>query len=75
MTRPEGQDEKMVIELGSISLEPLYGDPNRMWSMPRPEGVRMIDLGQQPTSGPRTGIAPSGRGPRVLGAGYRGNQR
>jgi hypothetical protein len=73
MVQPNGQDAEMVIDLSSISLEPLYGDPDRMWSMPNPKGVKMIDLGQAPPIAPRSSfnpISPAQRGTRGMGVGY-----
>ncbi len=73
MLQSNGQDTKMVVDLGSISLEPLYGDPSRMWSMPTPEGVNRIDLAQGSTFDARKGFpanSPAQRGTKALEAGY-----
>ena len=73
MIQPSGQDTKMVINLSSISLEPLYGNASRMWAMPNPEGVRKIDLSQQWTSDIRTGFPANSstpQGPQASGARY-----
>jgi len=42
-----GQQAKMVIEASDFQFDSLYGDPNQMWAMPRPEGIESIDLTQQ----------------------------
>lgn len=39
-----GQETKMVIEASDFQFDSLYGDPNQMWSMPKPNGVQAIDL-------------------------------
>lgn len=73
MLQPNGQDTKMVLDLGSISLEPLYGNPNQMWSMPNPRGIEKIDLTYPSQFDQRSGFplnSPAQRGPQALGAGY-----
>jgi hypothetical protein len=68
-----GQDARMVIDLGSISLEPLYGDPARMWAMPDPEGVPKIDLTQASANDLQRSFpanSPSRQGPQAFGAGF-----
>ena len=39
-----GQQAKMVIETSDYRFDSLYGDPNQMWSLPRPNNVQSIDL-------------------------------
>ena len=39
-----GQQAKMVIEVSGVEFDSLYGDPNQMWAMPRPQGVKAINL-------------------------------
>ena len=51
MIQPDGQDVKMVVDLGSFSIgtptaKALFGDPDKMWAMPDPAGVPKIDLAQ-----------------------------
>lgn len=43
---PNGEDVKLVLEAGEYSLNSLYGDPDRMWTMPTPEGIPRINLAQ-----------------------------
>lgn len=74
MIQSDSQESEMVIDLGSISLEPLYGNPDRMWSMPVPgPSIPRIDLSQAVTGGPqqRAPASPSGqRRPPSRNAGY-----
>ena len=49
MIQPDGQDVKIVADLGNFSIgtptaKALYGDPDKMWTMPNPAGVPKIDL-------------------------------
>ncbi len=39
-----GQQSKMVIEVGDYQFDSLYGDPMQMWALPQPDGVPAIDL-------------------------------
>ncbi|MDG1875421.1 MAG: hypothetical protein P8J27_16020 [Mariniblastus sp.] len=57
MIQPDGQEMKMGIDLGAYSIDSLYGNANRMWAMPDPEGVSKIDLTKMsnPIVIPRTG--------------------
>lgn len=73
MIQANGQDSKMVIDLGSISIEPLYGDPNKMWSMPNPDGINKIDLAREASQSPGRGFSanmPTPTGPPAQGVGY-----
>lgn len=57
--QPDGQMMKIKIDMGTFSINSLYGDPNKMWAKPTPPGgVRNIDLTQvsnqaRPTNQPR----------------------
>ncbi|MEM9940518.1 MAG: hypothetical protein AAF939_02935 [Planctomycetota bacterium] len=44
MTGPDGKDEMMVVNASKYSLNSLYGDPRKMWSMPQPTNVQKLDL-------------------------------
>ncbi|MFT7632416.1 MAG: hypothetical protein ACI87E_003468 [Mariniblastus sp.] len=46
MVQPNNEFAKMVIELGSISLNQLNGAADVMWAMPNPSGVQKINLTQ-----------------------------
>lgn len=48
------QVTKMIVEAGEFEFNSLYGDPNRMWAMPNPDGVPKIDL---------TGVSGNSPGP------------
>ena len=37
----------ITIQLGRISLDPLYGDPQKMWSLPRANGVAKVNLASE----------------------------
>jgi len=42
-----GETAGMTIQLGRISLDPLYGDPRKMWSLPRADGVPKVNLASE----------------------------
>lgn len=42
-----GETAGMTIQLGRISLDPLYGDPQKMWSLPRADGVPKVNLASE----------------------------
>lgn len=45
--QPGGIEEKIVIDLGKFAIDSLFGDPNKMWTMPKPgNGVKQINLAQ-----------------------------
>jgi len=47
MIQPDGQMAKIEVDMGTYSINSLYGDPNKMWAKPTPPGsVRTIDLAQ-----------------------------
>ncbi len=51
MIQPDGQDVKIAVDFGTFSVgtpgsQVLHGSPERMWTMPNPDGVPKIDLTQ-----------------------------
>ena len=46
--QPGQKDYVMKVDLGSYSINSLFGDPAQMWAMPRPQNVKAYDLGAQP---------------------------
>lgn len=44
VTGPDGADMKLVVDAGEYRINALFGDPDQMWSMPRPDGIQLIDL-------------------------------
>lgn len=44
--QPDGQKIKLSVDAEEYSLNALYGDPDRLWTMPQPVDVRKIDLTQ-----------------------------
>jgi hypothetical protein len=58
MIQEDGQDVKMVVDLGNFSIgtptvKALYGDPVKMWTMPEAPGVPKIDLARVPPGYPQ----------------------
>ncbi len=47
MVQGDGETAGISIQLGRISLEPLYGDPQKMWSLPRANGVAKVNLASE----------------------------
>ena len=45
VAQPSQEDFVLKVDLGSYSLNSLYGDPNRMWSMPDARNVKRVNLG------------------------------
>ncbi len=43
---PDGQELKMVLDASDYRINALFGDPDQMWSMPKPAGVPVINLAQ-----------------------------
>ncbi|MEM9412559.1 MAG: hypothetical protein AAGA30_15705 [Planctomycetota bacterium] len=41
---PDGNTLKMTVDTTRFRLNSIYGDPDKLWSMPRPGDVPMIDL-------------------------------
>lgn len=39
-----GETTKLTIDAGEYSINSLYGDPDRLWSMPNPPDVNKVDL-------------------------------
>ena len=55
MLQPDGQMMKIEIDMGTFSINSLYGDPSKMWAKPSPPGgVRNIDLTQVSNQAPAT---------------------
>ena len=51
----DGQEQELTVTTAKFNINSLFGDPQRMWTMPQPENVRTIDLskiGAQPTLRP-----------------------
>jgi len=46
VTPPDGQPMQLTVQASKYSINSIYGDPDRLWQMPRAEGVRQIDLSQ-----------------------------
>ena len=62
MIQPDGQDVKVVVDFGTFSVgtpgaQVLYGNPERMWAMPSPDGIPVIDLAQVSSVDPRYGTS------------------
>lgn len=47
MVEANGETAEITIQLGRISLDPLYGDPQKMWSLPRADGVAKVNLASE----------------------------
>ena len=60
MVDGNGETEGITIQLGRISLDPLYGDPRKMWSLPRADGVAKVNLASEISMPPPQLNAPSG---------------
>ena len=45
VAQPSQEDFVLKVDLGSYSLNSLYGDPNQMWSMPEARNVQRVNLG------------------------------
>ena len=45
VAQPNQEDFVLKVDLGSYSLNSLYGDPNQMWSMPDARNVKRVNLG------------------------------
>ena len=48
----DGQEQELTVTTAGFNINSLFGDPQRMWTMPQPANVRTIDLsrvGAQPT--------------------------
>lgn len=44
--QPDGQKIKLTVDAEKYSINSIYGDPNRLWSIPNPQDVPKIDLTQ-----------------------------
>ena len=45
VVQPGQADFVMKVDLGSFSVNSLFGDPNQMWAMPEARNVKRVDLG------------------------------
>ena len=45
VVQPGQSDFVMKVDLGSFSVNSLFGDPNQMWAMPDARNVKRVDLG------------------------------
>ena len=45
VVQPGKEDFVMKVDLGSFSVNSLFGDPNQMWAMPEARNVNRVDLG------------------------------
>jgi len=45
VAQPSQEDFVLKVDLGSYSLNSLYGDPNQMWSIPDARNVKRVNLG------------------------------
>ncbi len=45
VVQPGKQDFVMKVDLGSFSVNSLFGDPNQMWAMPDARNVKRVNLG------------------------------
>lgn len=55
MYDPQGQQTKLTVTAGEYSINSIYGDPERLWSMPNPAGINKIDLSTvQPIDSPQS---------------------
>lgn len=70
MLQPDGQTMKIGVDLGTFSINSLYGDPKKMWARPTPPaGVRTIDL-TQVSNQPQPTIQPPQNRLPAIGTGY-----
>lgn len=42
----DGQEQTLTVKTTGFNINSLFGDPNRMWTMPQPDNVQRIDLSQ-----------------------------
>lgn len=56
--QPDGRDMKLVVDADDYTINTLYGDPAKMWAMPNPPDVPMIDLAQVTASSPVSSAVP-----------------
>lgn len=47
VVQPGQKDFVLKVDLGTFSVNSLFGDPNQMWSMPQPNNAKRINLGTQ----------------------------
>lgn len=45
VVQPGQKDFVLKVDLGTFSVNSLFGDPNQMWSIPQPNNVKRINLG------------------------------
>ena len=45
VAQPSQEDFVLKVDLGSYSVNSLYGDPNKMWAMPDARNVKQVNLG------------------------------
>ena len=45
VAQPSQEDFVLKVDIGSYSLNSLYGDPQQMWAMPEARNVQRVDLG------------------------------
>ena len=45
VVQPGQADFVMKVDIGSFSVNSLFGDPNQMWAMPDARNVKRVDLG------------------------------
>ena len=53
----DGQEQELSVTTNNFNINSLFGDPQRMWTMPQPANVQKIDLSQ-------IGGQPQGTSPR-----------
>ncbi len=57
----DGQEQELTVTTNGFNINSLFGDPQRMWTMPQPSNVQRIDLSQiggQPSGQPRQNVPP-----------------
>lgn len=54
---PGTEPMKLTVDAGQFEINSIYGDPARLWQMPRPAGVQSVDLAEGQVSMPVTGVA------------------
>jgi len=54
----DGQEQELTLTTNGFNVNSLFGDPQRMWTMPQPANVQKIDLSQIGGQPPRGGQTP-----------------
>lgn len=60
----DGQEQELTVTTTGFNINSLFGDPQRMWTMPQPANVQRIDLSRIGGAGPPQGGPPQSPAPR-----------